>query len=82
MGERLPPTTWFVVRTDVGGRPHWLTNLPKLGAYDYWRHVPTDKCELASWFSDPEDAKEVAEQWSDVPGVWRVVAVAPSREVP
>ena len=77
----LSDTTYYSVRTDVGGFPSWLANLHRPGAYDYWHHVPTDKCELASLFSDPEDAKEVADQWSDVPGVWRVVAVAPSREV-
>jgi len=66
----------FVIRSDVGNKPAWLKS-KRSAEDDYWRHEPTENPREACaywWF---EDAQSYADQWSDFPGVWRVVARAP-----
>lgn len=66
-------TTGFVVRSDVGVRPAWLcTHWLYSDTLDY-----TIKVAEALVLRDYEQAQRLADMWSDIPGVWRVVARPP-----
>ncbi len=63
----------FVVRSDAGNKPSWLKlNVMKTysGKYD-----TTDEERLAHQFGNYDEAQGIADDWSDVPGVWRVERV-------
>lgn len=62
----------FVVRSDVGVQRVWLgraTNSRNL----LHAFAPDERRNFAHEFTCPLKAQHVADRWSDVPGVWRVV---------
>lgn len=63
----------FVVRSDVNNRPSWI----KLNvlAHHMQKYDVTEEQRIAHLFSDYDEAQAVADNWSDVPGVWRVERV-------
>jgi hypothetical protein len=63
----------FVVRSDVNNRPAWI----KLNvlAHHMQKYDVTEERRIAHLFADFDDAQGVADNWSDVPGVWRVERV-------
>lgn len=94
-GRRFPPSAdalaarplWikYVVRSDVNARPQWLRFVPNGTGLDFFGpYDGTDRPEASARFSSPAAAQSWADRWSDVPGVWRVVArvAAPSRRIP
>lgn len=64
----------WLVRSDIGPRPAWLhQQTPKLDVP--WRaYEVTEDEKLAHRFLDKDAAERIAWLWSDVPGVWNVVA--------
>ena len=70
--------TW-VVRSDVNVRPSWLklariARIARIESESYVYDVTDDESQ-AHQFSEFDDAKLVANVWSDVPGVWSVERV-------
>ena len=69
MTEDMEMKAW-VVQSDIGAVRCWLKlNILKdrTSRFDI-----TDEQRLAHWFSDFDEAQRVANDWSVVPGVWRV----------
>ena len=62
----------FVIRSDVGVRPAWLKSI-RCQPDDYWHHDLTEDPREACAYWRLDDAQMYADQWSDFPGVWRVV---------
>lgn len=62
----------FVVRTDVNLKPAWLKRKPDANPNSIWQHDTTEDASEAEIFATFEEADDVACNWSDVPGVWRV----------
>lgn len=76
-------TQFFVVRTDINVRPAWLScNSAHRNVSVRAARGATERRHRAKRWTDPAEAQRAADDWSDVPGVWRVVAVAPSRPLP
>jgi hypothetical protein len=72
----------YVVRSDVGAKPCWLRHSPGIMGLDYFGpYTCTPRPESAARFKSVGAAQSWADRWSDIPGVWRVVArvKAPSR---
>ena len=68
----------FVVRSDVGNKPCWLEHASGKARYNVIRPFEmTEDPRRACRFASMSHAQEVADAWSDVPGVWRVLVRPP-----
>lgn len=72
----------FVVRTDIGTKTTWLKSAlnawPNCSTPESRNYVTTRNPRKAAGFATAERAQQVADAWSDFPGVWRVVVRAPT----